>query len=131
MKVPLWKEVMRFRKKEKFSLRYVEPFEILDRVGTMAYRVALPPQLSNVHNVRHTSMLRKHVHDLPHIFEYKLLQIRDGFSHIEYHIRILDWLEQVLLRRIINLVKVLCKIIMSVKSPGRASKLYEGRTILV
>ena len=59
MKVPLWKEVMRFRKKGKFSLRYVELFEILDRVGMMAYRVALPPQLSNVRNVLHNIYVKE------------------------------------------------------------------------
>lgn len=48
--VPI-KQVMRFGKKEKLSPRYIGPFEILQRVGEVAYKLALPSQLQNIHNV--------------------------------------------------------------------------------
>ncbi|XP_062012364.1 uncharacterized protein LOC133728928 [Rosa rugosa] len=51
--------VVRFGKKGKLSPRFVGPFEILERVGDLAYRLALPPSMSGVHNVFHVSMLRK------------------------------------------------------------------------
>ncbi|KZV40786.1 DNA/RNA polymerase superfamily protein [Dorcoceras hygrometricum] len=55
------KGVMRFGKKGKLSPRYIGPYEILEKVGTLAYRLALPPQMSAVHNVFHVSALRKYV----------------------------------------------------------------------
>nr|GFC57560.1 putative reverse transcriptase domain-containing protein [Tanacetum cinerariifolium] len=50
--------VRRFGIKDKLSPRFIEPFEILERVGEVSYRLALPPQLSHVHNVFHVSLLR-------------------------------------------------------------------------
>lgn len=57
LKVVPMKGIMRFGKKGKLSPRYVGPFEILDKIGEVAYRLALPPSLSNVHNVFNVSML--------------------------------------------------------------------------
>ena len=51
------KGVMRFGNKGKLSQRYIGPFEILDRVGNVSYRLALPPNLSHIHNVFHISVL--------------------------------------------------------------------------
>nr|GFA24322.1 putative nucleotidyltransferase, ribonuclease H [Tanacetum cinerariifolium] len=50
--------VRRFGIKGKLSPRFIGPFEILDRVGEVSYHLALPPQLSHVHNVFHVSLLR-------------------------------------------------------------------------
>ena len=58
------KTVMRFGKKGKSSPRYVGPFDILERIGTLANRIALPLSLERIHNVFHVSTLRKFVHDL-------------------------------------------------------------------
>ena len=49
--------------------RYIEPFEILKRVGTVAYRLALPSSLSSVHKVFHISMLRKYTPDPAHVVD--------------------------------------------------------------
>ncbi|XP_075494712.1 uncharacterized protein LOC142532276 [Primulina tabacum] len=57
VKVEAMKAVMRFGKKGKLSPRFTGQFEILDRVGTLAYKVALPPNLAGVHNVFHISMM--------------------------------------------------------------------------
>ena len=67
LKVSPMKGLMRFGKKEKFAPRYIGPFEILDRVGEVSYRLALTPQMSQVHPVFHVSMLRKYVSDPMHI----------------------------------------------------------------
>ena len=62
--------VVRFDKRVKLSSRFIGPFEILERVGTIAYRLALPPSLSSVHEVFHVSMLRKYTGDLDHVVDW-------------------------------------------------------------
>ena len=61
--------VIRFSKRGKLSPRYIGPFEVLERVGAVVYRLALPPSLSNVHEVFHVSMLRKYTPDPTHIVD--------------------------------------------------------------
>ena len=77
IKLSLWvapmKGVMRFGRKGKLNPRFVGPFEVLERVGEVAYRVALPPALSRIHNVFHESMLRKNIPDPSHVLSYKPL----------------------------------------------------------
>ena len=55
---------VRFDKQVKLALRYIEPFEILKMVGTVAYRLALPSSSLGVHEVFHVSKLRKYTPDL-------------------------------------------------------------------
>ena len=55
LKISLTKEVIRFGARGKLSPRYIGPFEIMDRVGEVAYKLALPPSLEGVHNVFHVS----------------------------------------------------------------------------
>ncbi|XP_038895896.1 uncharacterized protein LOC120084067 [Benincasa hispida] len=83
LKVALMKGVLRFGKKGKLSLRIVGPFEILERVGSVAYRLALPPSLSAVHNVFHVSMLRKYLTDLSHVVDFEPLQLNENLSYEE------------------------------------------------
>ncbi|GJY13799.1 hypothetical protein Tco_0383108, partial [Tanacetum coccineum] len=59
LKVSPWKGVVRFRKKGKLAPRYVGPFEILKRIGLVAYRLRLPEELSSVHDTFHVSNLKK------------------------------------------------------------------------
>ena len=61
------KGVMRFGKKGKLAPRYIGPFEIRERVGMVAYRLALSPDMSQVHPVFHVSMLRKYILDPSHV----------------------------------------------------------------
>ena len=64
------RRVVRFGKKGKLSLRYIGSFEVLERVGTVAYRLALPPILSSVHAVFHVSMLQKYTPDPTHVVDW-------------------------------------------------------------
>ena len=73
--------VVRFGKREKLSPRFVEPFEILERMGTVAYRLALPPSMSGVHEVFHVSMLRKYTPDPALMVDWGQIEVdTDGTS---------------------------------------------------
>ena len=104
LKVSPSKGVMRFGKKGKLSQRYIGPFEILDRVGNVSYRLAA---LSHIHNVFHVSVLRKYMPDPSHVLEYELINVREDLSYEEQPVQILDRKDQVLRSRTISLVKVL------------------------
>ena len=66
LKVMPKRGVVRFGKRGKLSPRFIGPFEILERVGTFAYRLALPPSMSSVREVFHVSMLREYTPDPAH-----------------------------------------------------------------
>ncbi|KAK6160882.1 hypothetical protein DH2020_004263 [Rehmannia glutinosa] len=106
IKVAPMKGVMRFGKKGKLNPRYIGPFEILERIGSLAYRIALPPALSGVHNVFHVSMLKMYIPDQSHILSYKSLNIRDNLTYEETPVRIVDKIEKELRRKKVVLVKV-------------------------
>ena len=107
LKVSPWKGIMRFGKKGKLSLRFVGPFEVIDRVGPVAYRISLPPNMDNIHNVFHVSMLRKYLHDPSHVLKMEPVEIKQDLSYEEMPVEILDRKEQVLRTKKIPLVKVL------------------------
>ena len=100
------KGVMRFGFRGKLSPRFVGPFEVLERMGKVAYRLALPPSLSGVHNVFHVSMLRKYIPDPSHVVDYEPLKLRDDLTYEEQLVKIVDKKEQELKRRTIHYVKV-------------------------
>ena len=60
----------RFGRGGKLSPRYIGPFDILERVGEVAYRLALPPQLSGIHDVFHISMLRRYMPDPSYVLQW-------------------------------------------------------------
>ena len=88
--------VVRFGKRGKLLLRFIRPFEILERVGTVAYRLALSPNLSGVHEVLHVSMLRKYTLDPTHVVDWGELTVDTDGTFEEGLVRILDNREQVL-----------------------------------
>ena len=73
LKISPIKSIHRVRTKGKLSPRYIGPFEILERVGDLAYRLALPPNLLRIHNVFHLSVLRRYVSDPDRIIELELV----------------------------------------------------------
>ena len=62
--------VVRFGQHGKLSPRFIGPFEILERMGTVAYRLALPPSMIGFHEVFHVSMLRKYIPDQAHVVDW-------------------------------------------------------------
>ncbi|KAL5543351.1 hypothetical protein UlMin_007135 [Ulmus minor] len=107
LKIAPMKGVMRFGKRGKLSPRYIGPFEILERVGKVAYRLALPPDLSSVHNVFHVSMLKKYVPDPTHVLEHEPIEVHEDLTYEEQPVQVLDRKEKKLRNKAIPLVKVL------------------------
>nr|GEU93221.1 putative reverse transcriptase domain-containing protein [Tanacetum cinerariifolium] len=70
--------------------------KILDRVGEVSYRLALPPQLTHVHNVFHVSLLRGYKYHPLHVVTYPLDQIRTDLSYVEEPEAILDRQDRVM-----------------------------------
>ena len=90
LRVSPMKGVMRFRKKGKLSLHYIGPFEILDKVGVVAYHLAQPPKLSMIHPMFHVSMLRKYFLDLLHVLTLHTIQLDEDLTYEEEPIIIVD-----------------------------------------
>ena len=78
--------VVRFGKHGKLSPRFIGPFEILERVGTVAYRLALPPSMLGVHEVFHVSMLQKFTPDPAHVVDWGKIEVdTDGRGGTSVH----------------------------------------------
>ncbi|KAL0551605.1 hypothetical protein IC582_010694 [Cucumis melo] len=107
LKVAPMRGVLRFERRGKLSPRFVGPFEILERIGLVAYRLALPPSLSTVHDVFHVSMLRKYVPDPSHVVDYEPLEIDENLSYVEQPVEVLAREVKTLRNKEIPLVKVL------------------------
>ncbi|KAI3810829.1 hypothetical protein L1987_20451 [Smallanthus sonchifolius] len=106
LKVSPWKGVARFGNRGKLNPRYVGSFEILARVGPVAYKLKLPQELSNVHDTFHVSNLKKCLSDETLIIPPDEIHIDDKLHFIEEPIEISDWKVQKLRRSRIKLVKV-------------------------
>ena len=107
LKVMPKRGVVRFGKHGKLSLRFIGPFEILERIGFVAYRLALPPSMSTVHEVFHISMLRKYTPDPAHVVDWGQIEVDTDRTFEEGPVCILDSRDQVLRRKTVRLVRVL------------------------
>ena len=83
LEVSPWWKILRFGKKGKLSPRFIRPYEILERIGPVAYHLALPPELTKLHNVFQASMLRRYYSDGSHILPVQAVQIQADFSSDE------------------------------------------------
>nr|GEW93246.1 hypothetical protein [Tanacetum cinerariifolium] len=109
LKVSPARGVRRFGIKGKLSRRFIGPFEILDRVGEDSYRLALPPQLSHVHDVFHVSLLRGYKYHPLYVITYPLDQIRTDLPYEEEPEAILDHQDRIMRKKTIPFVKILWK----------------------
>ena len=107
LKVMPRRGVVRFGKRGKLSLRFIGPFEILERVGTFAYRLALPPSMSGVHEVFHVSMLRKYTPDPAHVVDWGQIEVDTDGTLEEGPVCILHSRDQILRRKTVRLVRFL------------------------
>ncbi|GJY12985.1 putative reverse transcriptase domain-containing protein [Tanacetum coccineum] len=98
LKVSPCKGVVRFGKRGKLNLRYIEPFKVLAKVGTVAYRLKLPQQLSMVHSTFYISNLKKCLSDESLVILLDEVQVDDKLHFVEEPMEIIDrevkWLKQ-------------------------------------
>ena len=99
--------VVRFGKRGKLSPRFIGPFEILERVGTVVCQLVLPPNMSGVHEVFHVSMLRKYTLDPTHVVDWGEIEVDTDGTFEEGPVCIMDSREQILRRKTVRLVRVL------------------------
>ena len=90
LKVSPWKGVIRFGKRSKLNPRYVGPFEIVERIGPVAYRLSLPEELSGIHNVFHVSNLKKCLSDETLKVPLGELKIDEKLRFVEEPVEIMD-----------------------------------------
>ena len=83
LKVSPWRKVLRFGKKGKLIPRFICPYEILERVGPVTYRLALPPDLAKLHNVFHVSIMRRYRSDESHVLLMQEVQVQPDLSYDE------------------------------------------------
>ncbi|GJW84136.1 hypothetical protein Tco_0157281 [Tanacetum coccineum] len=101
-----WKGVMRFGKKCKLAPRYVGPFEILERIGLVAYRLRLPKELNSIHDTFHVSNLKKCLGDTNLHVPLDEIQVDKTLRFVEEPVEIMDQEIKKLKHRKIALVKV-------------------------
>ena len=83
LKISPWKGVLRFGRRGKLSPRFIKPYEIVSKVGPVAYRLKLPPELSRIHDTFHVSMLRKYIPDPSHVLREQPLQLKENLAFVQ------------------------------------------------
>ena len=74
------KWILKFGHKGKLTQRFIRPFEILDRIGPLAYKLALPLSLSATHNIFHVSVICKYVTNPTQVIDYAPLDVAEDFK---------------------------------------------------
>ena len=105
LKVMPKRGVVRFGKRGKLSPRFIGPFEILERIDIVEYRLALSPSMTGVHEVFNVSMLRKHTPDPAHMVDWGQIEVDTDETFEEGPVYIVDSPYQVLRRKTVRLVK--------------------------
>ncbi|KAL2236318.1 UNVERIFIED_CONTAM: Retrovirus-related Pol polyprotein from transposon opus [Sesamum indicum] len=106
LKISPWRGILRFGKQGKMSPRYMGPYEIIERIGPLAYRLALPAELSQIHDVFHVSMLRRYRSNPSHIIREPEIEIFEELTYVEEPVEILDRNVRKLRNKDIPMVKV-------------------------
>ena len=94
-----------------------------EKVGKVAYRLALPPSLAAVHDVFHVSQLRKYIRDESHVIDHSELEVRPDLSVPDQPVAIIDSSEKHLRNKVVRLVRVQ----WSSQSPGDSTWELENR----
>ncbi|XP_031258854.1 uncharacterized protein LOC116116962 [Pistacia vera] len=107
VKISPYKGMMRFGRKGKLAPRYIGPYEVLEKVGKIAYRLALLASMDRIHNVFHVFLLRKYVSDPLHILQANEVELKDELIYEERPVQILDRRIKELRNKKVLLVKIL------------------------
>ena len=122
LKVSPWKKVMRFGEKGKLSSRFIGPYEVIEKVGPVAYRLALPPDLEKIHDMFHASMLRRYRSNPSHVVSSETIELRPDLTYEEEPVEILAREVKELRNKKIPLVKCYGETIRLKKPLGKARK---------
>ncbi|XP_019194111.1 PREDICTED: uncharacterized protein LOC109188065 [Ipomoea nil] len=106
LKVSPTRGVMRFGRKGMLSPRFIGPYEILERIGSLAYRLALPIEVERVHNVFHASQLKRYIHDPTHVLPPEVIPLDEDLTYEERPLKILDFKTRDTRRKSVKMVKV-------------------------
>ncbi|GJX87623.1 hypothetical protein Tco_0339637 [Tanacetum coccineum] len=106
LKVSPRKGVIRFRKRGKLNPRYIGPFKILKRVGSVAYKLELPEELRNVHSTFHVYNLKKCLSDESLVIPMKELRLDNKLNFVEEPVEIMDQKVKQLRQSHIPIVKI-------------------------
>nr|GFA81949.1 reverse transcriptase domain-containing protein [Tanacetum cinerariifolium] len=106
LKVSPWKRIVRFGKRGKLNPRYIGPFNVLSKVGDVAYRLELPLKLSQVHNTFHVSYLKKCLSDESLVISLEELRVDDKLHFMEEPVEVTDCEIKQLKRSRIPIIKV-------------------------
>ncbi|GJU11597.1 hypothetical protein Tco_1133993 [Tanacetum coccineum] len=106
LKVSPWKGFVRFGKLGKLNPRYVGPFKVLEKIGTIAYKLELPQELSRGHHTFHVSNLKKCYSDKPLAVPLEGLHVDEKLCFMEEPVEIMDREVKQLKQRRIPIVKV-------------------------
>ena len=101
------KSLQRGKYQGKLSPRYVGPYEVVEKVGNLAYRLALPTSLSNLHDVFHVSVLRKFLPNPDKSVELEPVVLQENLTYEKKPLRILDSKMKILRNKEVKYVKVL------------------------
>ena len=101
------KGILRFGKRGKLAPRFVGPYEILKKVGPVAFELALPPDFPPVHPVFHVSLMRPYVHDPSHVLGYQSIPLSANLTFEEQPVQIVDRQTKRLRNKDITSVKVI------------------------
>ncbi|XP_045791713.1 uncharacterized protein LOC123886442 [Trifolium pratense] len=99
--------VGRALKAKKLTPKFIGPYQITERIGKVAYRIALPPVLSRIHDVFHVSQLRNYISDPSHVITPDDIQLKENLSFEVPPIKIADRKMKSLRTKEIPLVKVI------------------------
>ena len=89
-KVSPWKDILWFGKQRKLSPKYTEPYEITERIRLVAYRLALPSELSQIHNIFYFFMLWKYISNLSHILQSRIVELKENLTYLKEPVQILS-----------------------------------------
>ncbi|KAL2240784.1 UNVERIFIED_CONTAM: Transposon Tf2-12 polyprotein [Sesamum indicum] len=106
LKISPWRRILRFGRQGKLSPRYIGPYEIIERTGPLAYRLALPAEFSQIHDVFHISMMRRYRSDPSHFIHEPEIEISEELTYVEEPAEILDRNVRKLRNKDISMVKV-------------------------